>query len=352
MIGLIRLSKSNKKSVNFTGFVAKCGFKYLRFNPQITIFPERQVLIYKDKQYFYESNKIYVSFNEDDIERQTMSAIILKNCELYTKTISSGSVYTKTGSRTIVTDSNINLYPIIYRKIYGQAPERFDTFAYSDADFLIFQNEWNSDNSTHRIITSENNSDVDDNELWNQLYFKYPFLVEYFKPFISRQPSNLHNLNVENYQIANVQHFKHFSLQYSNAFKQKLNMQLNNFSTMDVVDLTNLSEIKIDNPQKLSTYPMIEILKNDLNFLGEGLNLTYCKRLENNHQKFYYLIITDSYYHKIENKNRAILKIQTNPNKTRFSNNREILPELIFLKFNRNCLENYLDNIIIENIRN
>jgi hypothetical protein len=57
---------------------AKCGYKYLKFNPQMTVLDARKTINYKGRGYSYEDqNKVVIQVDPSDIEYESMTSITL-----------------------------------------------------------------------------------------------------------------------------------------------------------------------------------------------------------------------------------------------------------------------------------
>ena len=337
MIGLLKLTGR--------GVVARCGYKYLRFEPGLTILPNRQVIVYKDKNYHYDSDKVYITFEEEDFIKETMSVIVLKNCKILNRLIQSGYCSKRQGFRNIILEGDGQPAPIVYVNRKGNLSERCCTFAYSDDNYKKFSITWNHQKSESNKTFESSDSLDNPQQSWDILQESTPDLFSFLQPQ-PRTSSILPQVMISQ-TFQNELHFKRFFEKYGVHLRVKWGINLSNLRTMDVIDLQNIDEIHVSNSQRLDLYPVFEVKPRELVFKGHGINFEVCKDISNNSKLFYYMLIEDCYDHRIAY-NCGVT--------TLFLNNSVSFPfqpsptQLVFFKLNKASVKKYLTNIIIQNL--
>jgi hypothetical protein len=128
-------------------------------------------------------------------------------------------------------------------------------------------------------------------------------------------------------------------------------LDMSKFKSMDVIDLTNIQEIKTDNPSYLANYSIYEILPNTIVYRGTGFTSEVLDKLIDRRDKFYVMLVDDSIEHRIRKHTYATLYINT---KILVPDTMEDLvdrrAEMLFLKFNRIGLKRWLASNIISNL--
>jgi hypothetical protein len=340
MIGHLKLTP--------TGIIARTGFKYLRFDPTVSILPNRDLLIYKDKQYEYTSENIYVSFNDEDIKKETMSALVLSNCKMLNCSSVTGKCTRNVGERHVVLTEDFQLAPIVTRRYKGQTPDRNDMQVYSSDDFIRFNIKWDRNNTQKDIDTSLKSFDAQ--ELWNRLKSEHVDLDKFLTKQ-SRVASNINSRDAYDRRILNSHHLSRFKNRYASEFNINYDVDLDNFKSMDVIDLTNIQEVKIDKPSNLSTYDIYEILPQTIIYRGTGFTKDVIEGLTDRRDKFYFMLVDDSIEHRIRKHTFSTLFINTKilvPET--MIHDVDMRKELLFLKFNRSGLKKWLASVIISQL--
>ena len=340
MIGILKLTP--------TGIIARSGFKYIRFDPPISILSERGMVVYKDIGYEFQDNIIHVSFNDSDIKKETMSAIVLNDCKILNQTNRSGKCTARTGERSIILTEDFKLAPIVTRIFKGQTPDRNDIQVYSKDDYIKFQVKWDRDGLTRTITSSIKN--IDEDGLWKLLKGR---LID-LDTFLSQQPrsaSNIQTRMVYDRTEMNKSHFYRFKNRYKAEFKINHDIDMDLFKSMDVIDLTNIQEIKIDNVTYLKNYAVYEISPDTIKCKGIGFTKQVLDKLLDRRDKFYVMLIDDSIEHRIRKHTYATLYINTKILVPETMEDKvDVRPEMVFLKFNKLGLKKWLTTNIISHL--
>ena len=331
MIGVLKISPK--------GIVAKCGFKYLRFEPDSMEFLlENERIQYKERVLEFNGNKIFVNFTEDDIHKESMSAVIVENANILNKTSNTGEVFEDRGRRTVVLDTDFNLCPVVYRTTSGATPKRNDIQKYSEFNFIKFQSEWENGKEVLSIETSLDSPNEE--TLWAQFQKIHPEIFG----MVSMTEIGASNLDVElvNQIAENRAHLSRFRTKYGPIFKMNFNIDLESFDMMDVIDLVNIDEINIDEESHLKTYPTFEISTSTAVLKGRGLTEELHEELEPN--KYYYMLVDNCFYHRINAGEKTSLVINTTDPKTGKK------PDFLFLKFNAAGLRKCMSDLTIKKL--
>jgi len=326
MLGLIRIQKQ--------GIVAKSGFKYIRLDPKMTWFSERNAIAYHDELYPFVGDKLYIHYNENNIFRETMTAVFLNDCQPLNLTQTSGECRLNTGFKCLVFDQQlVKLAPITTRRISGPQEYRTDTFCYNKNNFLKILRRWDRNGEGVQIESSEPNKKMLDQEcILKTLSHDFPLLYQFL--IVDKQNSNL-MIAVVNQEYTNRQHLLRFCKKYSTLFMNICKVDPYNFKSLDVIDLENVSTIRISQPAQLNNYNVLDFLTNSVRIAGKG----FTKECFNNipEEKFVYLFVDDCVYHRIHIVDRkTILFIKTQPEDLKDATQRSLL----LIKFNKFSLQN------------
>jgi hypothetical protein len=330
-----------------TGIIARSGFKYLRFNPGMSLLSEREIIVYKDEGYEYSDKTIYVSYKNEDILKESMIALVLKDCKILNCLSLTGKCNTNTGERTLVLTQDFELAPIISRNYRGQVSDRCDTQIYSDRDYIRYNVKWNKQGMSKTITTSL--VDYNEDELWQTLYSLYPDSEQ----FLSKQKRSASNTNYEFYdrKTLNKFHLDRFRAKYGTDFRMNYDEDLSKFKSMDVIDLANIQEIKIDNDDNFDNYSIYEILPNCVKYKGTGFNNSVIDKLDDRKIKYYCMLVDNAIEHRIRKSTYATLTINTKVRVPETMHDTyDMRPSLLFLKFNRAGLKKWLSNNIISKL--
>lgn len=332
MIGLIRFQDK--------GIVAKSGFKYLRLEPGMTYLSERNQIGYNDRFYSFDGNKLYLDFSESDIIRETLTAIILKNCIPLNLQACSGECKANTGQRTLVFKTDMTLAPIVFRRVDGPVEHRTDYFAYNDCDFIKVTNKVTR-NDKSLSIESSNNANKD--EVIAKLSENtdlYNFLMNYD----GREPSNVKAPVVNQFQ-ANIEHLQRFSRKYSTLLLMACNVDPYTYRSLDIIDIETLDVIRTSDPEDiLQHYPVVEFKTNRVNLLGNGLSESYFDGRQPD--VYVYMIVTNTIYHRIFSGYKTVLVLNT-----RETPEIPVERDFVLLKFNKYSLQNFKSKSDIEILR-
>jgi len=346
MIGILKLTNR--------GIVARCGYKYLRFEPGIQILPARRVLMYKGEQYDYDEDcqKLHVEFFDTDIVKETMSALVIQDCTILNRQQKSGECKTNSGFRSLVFQKGGRLAPIIRRISNGTRSGRCDIFTYSDRDYVKFHVDWISDRITQRQESSYEGFKCDDG---------IPYLTQFdshtddmktlwqdFLKVNSRGQSLLNEFPVMSQKDQNKYHFERFKRRYEPWFKNHFpSVDISKHDTMDVLDLLNIDELKLSNPEAMATYMAFQVYPFKFLTVSKGLDIESCEGIKNDPTKFYYLLIPNVSSHRIKYSGGVTVVDIANRNGIRYTSK-----ELIFLKFNYPAVKKYMTNMIISELDN
>lgn len=340
MIGCLKLTP--------TGVIARSGFKYIRFSPQMTILQQRGVVIYKDIGYEYDDDTLYVSFDDSDISKETMSAIVVSNCTILNKKCLTGRCSTNTGNRSVVLTERFEICPIVERQYKGRVTDRYDIQIYANDNYIKFDVQWDKDSISKTITSSLSN--IDEKLLWEKLEESHPKIFN-FLDRSERSASHLFGYPLQTRELLNVDHFNRFKNRYGSDFKINYDEDLEKYKSIDVIDLCNITEIKIDTKDFLSKYSVYEILPNTIVHKGEGLTSELLDSLSDKKDKFYVMLVNDSINHSIKKHTFITLYINTKVlTPVSMEDDFDTRPELVFLKFNKVGLKRWLANNIISQL--
>ena len=160
-------------------------------------------------------------------------------------------------------------------------------------------------------------------------------------------PPHLLGFDVFGQLESNTIHLRRFANKYGQAFQSKFGIDLDQFKSLDVIDLNILNEIRISDKNHLKQYKIFDIGRNDISVAGTGLSVALCDHLEDG--KFYYLLIDNSHYHRIRADSHTTLVVDTE-----VCENLKTAPEkndLLFLKFNKVGLRRYTRDILIDKLQ-
>lgn len=296
--------------------ICRSGFKYVKFNPEIQFFQDKGIQ-YKGQIFQPNDGRLFFRFEDEDIIAEAMTTITVKNCLFLSETIKT----VDDQYRQIVTDKNLNPYPIIERKV--NPTNQHEIQAYNPNDFILFKSKIDEE-----IEASDPN-------------YKYQtnILPTRFLNFLNFEVPNL-DCKIINSSDANYNSLCRFSRKYKNEFLLKQNINLDSFKSMDVIDLSALDQINLSNTSL--DYPILEISKTTIAYKGCGLTTKNIEKFKND--KYYYLLIYDSFQHcirKESKENKTVLNI----------NNTDQNPkELLFIKFNYESALKYIQEIIIDKL--
>jgi len=336
MLGIIKIQPN--------GIVAKSGFKYIRLDPKMTYFSERNAFAYLDQVYGFVGDKLYIYYNERDIFRETMTALFLSNCQPLNLTQISGECKMNTGFKCLVFDEGLNkLAPVISRRISGPQEYRNDIFVYNNLNYLKITRKWDRTGSS-TTIESSSKIEQDKKELFDKVTAKiekeYPVLHHFL--FEDYEVANL-LVSVVNQEFTNRQHLQRFCKKYSTLFINECKVDPYDFKYLDVIDLENISTIRISEPTDLKNYKILDFLTNSVKVIGKGLNKL---GIEIPNEKFVYLFIDNCVYHRIHVVDRrTILFIKTQALET-IKNLKD--RSFLLIKFNKYCLDNIVSKIDIQ----
>jgi hypothetical protein len=332
MLGIIKIQHH--------GIVAKSGFKYIRLDPKMTFFSERNAIAYIDQVYDFIGDKLYIYYSEKDIYRETMTAIFLNNCQPLNMTQISGECKINTGFKCLVFNENLSkLAPVISRRISGPQEFRLDVFAYSKKNYLKIIKAWNRSGSTITIESSAT-KELDKKIILDKLEKENPVLYHFV--MLDYETANL-LIPVVNQEFTNRQHLQRFCRKYSTLFVNLYGIDPYDFKNLDVIDLENISIVRISDPEDLNNYRVLDFLTNSVKIVGKGFS-----KLDSiiPDEKFVYLFVDNCVYHRIHVMDRkTVLFIKTQKIETI-----KDLKERSFLliKFNKYCLKHILSRIEIQ----
>jgi len=325
--GIIKIKKDR-------GPVAKAGFKYIKFEPQIQLIGNR--LIYKDRSYTIDDDKIYVKFSHNDITSESMTSVTISNCEFMTS-------FVDYDVHTIVFDSKLFMYPKITEKI-----ENCQDFVikFSPYDFIILNINPFGKGS---VITKKSDNIKESNEEVIEM-IKEAYSNEFETSFRLRLP-----LMTSSDQ--NRKFFQRFKTKYGSIMTEKYKFNIENYDILDVIELSSIEIIKYmtdrkfghlpDMDRELKKYPVFEIKPFDIKLVANGIDSVNFKSTDDN-TKFYYLLIDDCCYHSllIDGNSKCLLvqRFQINLNRSKPK-------EMVFVKFNKNTAKKYKTSGLIHQLK-
>ena len=337
MVGIVKVTGK--------GVVCKNGFKYVRFSPQMTLLRERGVIQYRSCNYEFSGSSFRIEFDSNDIVRESMSSLTIKNCRILNSETTTGVTYSNgAGQRRLVLNSKYVPYPVVSRRGSGPSRKRTDTVAYNDKDCMIFKVTWDTGrNVLKRELTGSHVVENEEDTYWNELEKYHTELFEFLKPSLDSP----HFGDVVNDQLeSNVIHLRRFSKKYNDCFMSH-GIDLNSFKSLDVIDLNILNEIRIGDVGYLKQYPIIDIGRNNVIVVGKGLSISLMNSLEDG--KYYYLLIGNSHYHRIHADSHTVLVIDTEIYEE--LDTAPMQNDLLFLKFNKIGLQKYTKNMLIDKLK-
>lgn len=318
--------------------ICRSGFKYIKFDPQIQYFPDKGIY-YKEKLYQLIEGRLFLRFQDEDIVKETMSSITLKDCQFLSESV---KTFEPTRQKTIVTDTNFHLFPIVARISGRSYGENYDLIHYSPEDYIKIQSDVGEDGKSKSYQIEKSDKNLSDSYILDRI-------SEYLLNFLglTRQrflihadcmDENLSNEKIINSEDANKATLERFKNKYNDEFLLKQNISLGKFSTMDVIDLKAIDQINLTFDHM--DYPILEISKSSISHKGSKLDSKALTRLED--KKYYYLFVYDCHQHCIiKNKNKTMLNINNSDNHPK---------EGLFIKFNYESAKKYVQDIIISQL--
>jgi len=309
----------------------------------MTLLDGRQSVSYKGNTFSYEdTDKLVIDIDEKDIAGESMSRITLSHCNIFHGFLPSGELRgNNSGYRQIVTDRNFNMYPIIKRRSTGIKSERRDLICYDTKNFIIFKVEWKNSEVKRSILTIPGYQ-IDESQTWKVLSWKNPILYSFLTP--SHMSPNIPAPQLSQ-EDANKKHKQRFLKKYGPYLR--LDKPLISYTSMDVIDLCAIQEIRITNPKDLNRYPVYEITTKHAILKGHGFNNGLFQKMSRHQMeegRFLFMLITNSCSHKIEAENRKVLTVTT-VEETSIGKR-----QLLFIKFNENVLHRYKRDLLIDKI--
>jgi hypothetical protein len=324
MIGLIRVQRD--------GIVAKTGFKYIRLDPKMAYFSERNMVVYNDNVYNFHDDKLYIHYEERDIFRETMTAVFLRHCIPLDNIIKSCQIQENCTIKRLVFDSSLTkLAPIVFRNLNGPVESRTDLFAYNKTDYFIIEVSLVENNTIREIKWSTSRRDAIDVNYIVQKLKDSSVLYNYI--FLTDQ-QNL-SVPIVNQEFTNRQHLERFSRKYSTILRDLCNQDPYDFRSLDVVDLENISVFRITEPAQLNIYKVLDFSSNSVSMVGTGLIKDCLKTIPSD--KFVYLFIDDCIYHRIHVLNGITTLFVNTKDRAKIGNLKD--RSLLLIKFNKLCLD-------------
>lgn len=305
-------------SIKRNGPVARCGFKYVGFDPQLTMYPNGKSFEYHGVRHHNSGNKLVFELTEDQIIKDTMTRIMINDCKfLNTRKHVSLDV-----RRVCVSYSEFELYPII-----NLAPPSNNEIVFCDSDYVMFHNDNTVESSSRNYLNED---------MWSRLENEYPVAFSFVRGISNNNP---HPLMTQD--ETNSKHLSRFEKQYGECFLNE-GLDLTKFEIMDVIDIKNIDQIETDIPELMKQYPVFEIFSHSAKLRGHGISGNCFTGIRNSYNKFLFMVV-DCGFHNITmepNIRLHIHQLEPGPDSRR----------LVFIKFDKSSLHKYNQNFIIRNL--
>jgi hypothetical protein len=309
-------------SIKKNGPIARCGFKYVGFDPQLTMYPNGKSFEYHGIRRHFASDKLVFELTEDQIIKDTMTRIMINDC----KFLNSRTHISLDARMVCVSYSEFELYPMTGLMAASNG------IVFCDSDYIMFHPERKIESSSRNYL---------DEDMWSRLEKEHPAALSFVRGLSNNNPHP-----VMSQDETNSKHLSRFEKQYGEYFLNE-GLDLTKFGSMDVIDIKNIDQIEITRPELMKTYPVFEIFPNSAKIRGHGINGNCFSEIRSAHNKFLFMAI-DCDYHSISIKPniRLHIRLHTHLLKSDGTNSRR----LVFIKFDKKSLHKYNHNFVIRNM--